>query len=505
MGRLASPDEEGCRAEGCGRRIEVKKHRLCSRHYQAFWRYGDPLGSPNKRKTAPCSAPGCDRIGSGTSGLCHKHYLRLKRTGRLDLSVQIQKRCSEAGCSDLVSAQGLCQRHYDRQRGAFRRPTRVCGEAGCGNPTKARGLCKNHYEQLSRRGALHTAPLRSTTAKSRHRQCRGCGADLTELSRGRRYCSEGCKPRCTGPSCNRKAIGRGLCSQHLKQTNAGKSLVPIGERVERASNDPCGWCGNPVGVDSTAMFCSAVCRGLNRRHRSAVKAGNCAQCGVHIDYLAPASGKSKRLTPVSKRLCDECRHRSPSLYLSADEIRKRDGDLCRLCGLPVPSTARKPHPLSAEVDHLVPISMGGTHDPENLALTHKTCNIAKGGRPATWRRDPAEVAPLLNEWRRTGSTAEPPKTCSVVDCERRPDSHGMCQKHRRRVMKYGTVELPSRPTICVVEDCNESVRAKGRCSSHYRKYLAGDRLCCKPDCSRPVHTRQLCRRHYQLWLDNRPA
>ena len=42
----ASPSHELCRVDGCDNKIDLKKHQLCSKHYQAFWRYGDPLGSP---------------------------------------------------------------------------------------------------------------------------------------------------------------------------------------------------------------------------------------------------------------------------------------------------------------------------------------------------------------------------------------------------------------------------------------------------------------------------
>lgn len=503
MAASATPDGAECRVEGCGNKIDLKKHQLCSKHYQAFWKYGDPLGSPNKRKLVPCTAPDCDRMGSGTTGLCHKHYLRMKRTGHLDLRPRKQTPCSVDGCKGTANAKGLCQRHYDRQRGAQRRSTSVCSRADCGVKVKARGLCPKHYSELQRRGALHTAPRQAATVEVPERNCRGCGADISGLSRGRRYCSDACKSRCAGPECNRKAMGRGLCSSHLKQSNAGEELRPLTGRVVREPNQPCRWCETPVGADNTGAFCSAVCRSLARRHTADATAGNCAQCGKHIDYLAPASGTSGRLTPVSKRLCDECRHRSASLYMSADALRKRDGDNCHLCGLIVPVGARKPHPLSAEVDHILPISLGGTHDPENLALAHKNCNNVKGNQPATWRRDPAEVAPMLAEWNRLGHV-EPPKTCSVEGCERRPDSYGMCQRHRRRVVKHGSAELPQRPTECVVDGCGQPVRAQGRCRSHYRVYLAAGKVCGVEGCSKQVHTRQLCRRHYQLWLDSRP-
>ncbi|TGB41453.1 HNH endonuclease [Mycolicibacterium peregrinum] len=503
MTRPVPVDNPVCSVDGCGNKVDVKKYQLCAKHHQAFWKHGNPLGSPNKRQPGPCLAPDCDRRSTSADGLCHKHYLRLKRTGRLDLRERAA--CSVPGCSRKSKAKGQCQLHYDRQRGSRRRSSRNCSEAGCGKPAKARGLCNTHYGALQRHRELHTAPLQgpTTPVATGPRPCRGCGADLAGLSRGRRYCGEACKPRCAGPDCDRKVTGRGLCSSHLKQENAGiVPLRPIDTRDVRMPNQPCIWCEEPVGPRSMASYCSVVCRKLARRHTKAATEGNCAQCGNAIDYLAPANGTSGRLTPVSKRLCDECRHRSASLYMSADALRRRDGDNCHLCGLLVPPTARKPHPLAAEVDHVLAISRGGTHDPDNLALAHKTCNIAKGGRPATWRRDPAEVAPMLAEWNREGPT-EPPKTCSVIDCERLPVSHGMCDKHRRRVMKYGTTELPRRPTHCTVDDCGMPVRVHGMCRPHYRKYLIGDKTCTAAGCSKPVHTRQLCRRHYQHFLDNR--
>ena len=209
MARSAPLGDQGCRVDGCGNKIDVKKYRLCSKHHQAFWKYGDPLGSPNKPQSVPCTAPDCDRMGSGNTELCHKHYLRLKRTGRLDKVGR--DNCSEAGCPNVSTAKGLCQTHYDRQRGSARRSTRTCSRTGCERDVKARGVCHNHYAELQRQDALDTAPLSRTPATAvtwPREPCRGCGADLTGLSKGRRYCSDACKPRCTEPDCNRKVVGR---------------------------------------------------------------------------------------------------------------------------------------------------------------------------------------------------------------------------------------------------------------------------------------------------------
>lgn len=493
-----------CRADGCGLKVSVKKWQLCSKHYQAFWRYGDVNGSPDNVRGQRCWAPSCDRTRSSREGLCFMHRQRLKRTGSLEK--RPPRPCDISSCDQNAVAKGLCQRHYDLARGSARRSAAECSEEGCGSPVKARGLCRLHYSKRQRMGQLSTAPLSTRNVPDDlpttiERRCRGCGADLAGFPPGRRYCTDSCKPRCSGPQCNRKVSGRGLCSTHLKQLNHGEELREIrSTRVE--TNSDCEWCGEPVGDGSRSRYCSWKCRNLAARHVEVDVAGTCSQCGTLIDYLAPANGGGRRLTPISKKLCDECRHRSSSLYMSADDLRIRDGGMCNICGLVVPDGVLDPHPLSGQVDHVTPIALGGSHDPENLALAHKTCNIAKRDKPAGWQRDPAEVEPLVAEWLATGSPVVKP-LCSAPDCDRKPEAMGMCQKHRRRVRVHGSYDLPEKPISCSAEGCAKPIRARGLCRPHYSQWLHSRTKCSEPDCSSNANTRGLCKSHYNHWLKSR--
>lgn len=55
-------------------------------------------------------------------------------------------------------------------------------------------------------------------------------------------------------------------------------------------------------------------------------------------------------------------------------VLQRDaGKACPLCGQPGPLT---------EVDHIIPVARGGTHDIANLQAVHPSCNYRKGDRPA---------------------------------------------------------------------------------------------------------------------------
>lgn len=70
--------------------------------------------------------------------------------------------------------------------------------------------------------------------------------------------------------------------------------------------------------------------------------------------------------------------------------------ICALCGQPVDKSLRYPHPLSATVDHIIPLAQGGhPSDIENLQLAHFVCNRQKADKlfaaPAM-QEDGAEIS-----------------------------------------------------------------------------------------------------------------
>lgn len=67
-----------CKVEGCG--DSAKAHGWCNRHYQRWWRTGDPgtADLPRRGLITICSADGCDRD-QRTKGWCDMHYRRWKR------------------------------------------------------------------------------------------------------------------------------------------------------------------------------------------------------------------------------------------------------------------------------------------------------------------------------------------------------------------------------------------------------------------------------------------
>ncbi|WP_200210898.1 HNH endonuclease [Micromonospora coerulea] len=70
---------------------------------------------------------------------------------------------------------------------------------------------------------------------------------------------------------------------------------------------------------------------------------------------------------------------------------------CHLCGKPIDFDLPHTDPMSFEVDHIVPISAGGSSHSSNVAASHKACNRAKGDRTED-----------MSTLRRSGSLARRP-------------------------------------------------------------------------------------------------
>lgn len=58
-------------------------------------------------------------------------------------------------------------------------------------------------------------------------------------------------------------------------------------------------------------------------------------------------------------------------------VWKRDSGICLVCNQPA-------DPTNWHLDHVVPISLGGSHEWANVAVAHPRCNMEK------WRHDPRE-------------------------------------------------------------------------------------------------------------------
>jgi 5-methylcytosine-specific restriction endonuclease McrA len=78
-----------------------------------------------------------------------------------------------------------------------------------------------------------------------------------------------------------------------------------------------------------------------------------------------------------------------------DKLRKRvadEGLPCHLCGKPIDYSLPAGHPMSYELDEIVPVSKGGSpFDRDNVAPAHRICNQKRGNRIDVAGSDVIEV------------------------------------------------------------------------------------------------------------------
>lgn len=247
------------------------------------------------------------------------------------------------------------------------------------------------------------------SAKRRIPDCVECGANRTDDAPRRRApglcvdCASTCRV-CGGPRSQLAAGRNRLCDEHLRET----------QRKAR-KRKPCRFCGaESDGKNGWAMCadCRACCRRCGakssdgrcrickadynrKRYRvqmgiplDARSGGECEECGSDF---GPA--ENHRTVTVIRRYCsDACRNRAKcrrrrvaragglvEKYAAADVFR-RDGWQCRICSKSVPREARWPDSMSATIDHIFPVSLGGADILSNVQTAHLSCNIRKGNR-----------------------------------------------------------------------------------------------------------------------------
>lgn len=61
-----------------------------------------------------------------------------------------------------------------------------------------------------------------------------------------------------------------------------------------------------------------------------------------------------------------------------EDVFERDGWTCGICLGPVDRELVWPDPMSKSLDHILPLSRGGSHTADNAQCAHLVCNVRKG-------------------------------------------------------------------------------------------------------------------------------
>lgn len=196
-------------------------------------------------------------------------------------------------------------------------------------------------------------------ARSYDRTCENCAAPFTSAQYRARWCS----PRC---SAQHFAVAR---EQAERERQATAWLPTIRDWPHGRA-----WCLVPDGHP-------AMQPALGPR---LFVQGNCIRCGVPFCVHSEA-GIASYCSPRCQRSDGKARRRAIKrdayvAHVYRIRIFERDKWTCRLCGKKTRQDKTVPHPLAPVIDHIVPLSKGGTHEPANTQCAHFLCNSIKSDR-----------------------------------------------------------------------------------------------------------------------------
>jgi len=146
---------------------------------------------------------------------------------------------------------------------------------------------------------------------------------------------------------------------------------------------------NPEKIKATQRKYKKENRDKTRAYEKAnpekVRAWKAKYISLHREKHMDAVRKYQRENPekirdVARRrrkyITDTTVERFPSV-----EIFERDKWICQICGDRVDKNLTYPSPMSKSLDHILPVSRGGSHERKNVQLAHLCCNkrIGAGG------------------------------------------------------------------------------------------------------------------------------
>lgn len=256
----------------------------------------------------------------------------------------------------------------------------ACSAPNCEDSVavKKRQLCKRHYNRFMTYGDLNI----ETTSN----ECIYCGSLITR-PRG----SSGPAPKYCTTECRRVANAQ-------KYKDSGRRAEVDLKRREAVDPKPlsvrlCKECADQfMAKRSNAEFCSQRCvnRWNDRNNPTRCSEAGCDRgvrakglCAMHWRRAARADGRESTPAWDDRRRANYHKRRALKALAPAEDVRpaevyERDGWVCGLCSALVDPSLLYPDPLSASLDHVVPLSRGGHHTYENTQLAHLSCNVQKG-------------------------------------------------------------------------------------------------------------------------------
>jgi hypothetical protein len=290
-----------------------------------------------RNKTMPCAICNEPMWKSSTSkpeGEAAHNACRKARTNQ-----DGTKACIECGKTFKSRDKSLCG--GCRHEKAKAKSTGPCQQ--CDKPATVKGLCITHYSYEHR-------AKRGRTYKAYAKECDFCRGAFTTTTKSTAYCSLECAQRHRAGWSTSKDIVL-YAGPHKTIRPRMVRLVPS-DRTLTAG--PCRVCGEPFVTLGQDVTCSTTCSKVNKRDARHARA-----------QRRRALKRDAFVSPVFRR-----------------KVFESDGYRCHICNKMTNKNAIFPHPKAPTIDHLIPLSKGGTHEPVNCRTAHFMCNSIKSDRLA---------------------------------------------------------------------------------------------------------------------------
>ena len=312
-----------------------------------------------------CSVETCDRKAI-IKGLCRSHDRRRRTTGS---ALRPCARCGDDLPLGTPPKSIYCNACKSK-----------CSVDGCTNPIRRNGFCNSHSARVRRNGA-------------HERRCKTCsGAIPFEAGVGLRYCSDACRPTCKVEGCELPCLAKGLCKEHYRRVASNGSVS------RKCLTCGCEFAvGNTRGRKYCSDKCAPKCSAIGCEDR-AEDSGYCGRHGTiyrrigdvpSLDYVCTLCGRQVRRDPNARfvkrgrKCCTECAAKTRRDHKKfRDAVIASGSAICGICGDDIALSLRWPDAMSLSIDHIIPLARGGTNEDHNLQPAHLRCNFRKGARLA---------------------------------------------------------------------------------------------------------------------------
>ena len=122
---------------------------------------------------------------------------------------------------------------------------------------------------------------------------------------------------------------------------------------------------------------ASVRRPYPQGNRKPMTEGVCGHCGK--------SYRARRSVYCSQRCANRAAHagvRTRRSGVHRAGVFARDGWMCWICDEAIDRSLPRNQPMSPTIDHVVPLSLGGRHELDNLRAAHMICNSRRGTKVA---------------------------------------------------------------------------------------------------------------------------